>query len=146
MNFARILCTLGALVGPAVGGELDFVQVDRIPTPQGAAQPTETVHARGDVWAERTIYVEELGDALVLSHSVQAGCGSILPIGRRGPAMLAVQIVPKQPVTAQAADLRNRYLVAYVEDERGAVRRYDDLTVLDLTAITNRFLPRCTML
>jgi hypothetical protein len=150
MGFARILCSavlVAATLAGAAAGELDYVEVDRFPPPQGVAAPTETLRApHHGLWARRTRYHQEMGDAVFVSHAVEAACGVPMPVLRGSASLLAIQAFPKRPATVGAADLRNRFVAAYVRDERGHIRLYQDLTVIELTQLTERFLPRCTAL
>lgn len=123
--------------------------VDRFPPIDGVPEaPVDLQDAETGLLAEKTIYVAKLSGAhRLLTHVVRTRCGAwASEPGWNVTIMVAQQMLPGAVASARDADARNRFFAVYALDESGRIRRYLDLSVIDLTELTRRTLPSCPAL
>ncbi|MFW5679477.1 MAG: hypothetical protein ACOC3D_04380 [Pseudomonadota bacterium] len=143
---AAALSQLTHLATVERANELDYVLVDGFPVVSGI--PGTPVRIRDDrrgLQVVKTVHVSAQGRYRVLTHVVDTDCGASSTAGRPSARFLvAIQLLPAEGATsAQTVDLRNRFFAVYVRDDAQRIRVYADLTVTQMTDLTNRFLPVC---
>lgn len=132
----------------ALGSEEDFVFVNRMPAVQGELKGSYSLQGKvsGVAYAKK-VFVLESRESSILSHTITVDCAmNAEDTPHSEYFIVAIQYLPKRPLSFNEATRNDYYQEVYVRDENEKIRLYRHLSGRDMVELTDRFRPFCPRL
>ncbi len=138
--------SIGLAIAPVLGGQDDFIFVNRMPEILGDVQRTLTFRDEQDgLQVVQTVFAEHHAHASVQTFVMAAYCRDDEHREDATPKIyiMAIKYPPKKPATFAIARLHDFYKEVYVSDRDGKIRLYEDVPPQSMLDLSEAFKPAC---